>query len=67
MLEHDVIIVGVDGCRAAVEIARTEPSLNVAVVANPSDSFPLSCCPRYCGNTENVDSSDTGKLMRLIR
>ena len=35
MLEHDVIIVGggLAGCRAAVEIARTDPSLKVAVVA----------------------------------
>ncbi|MGK7923166.1 MAG: FAD-binding protein, partial [Trichodesmium sp.] len=35
MLEHDIIIVGggLAGCRAAVEIARKNPSLDVAVVA----------------------------------
>ena len=35
MLEHDVIIVGggLAGSRAAVEMTRMDPSLNIAIVA----------------------------------
>jgi len=41
MLEHDVIIVGVDWLGAARRwIARTDPSLNVAVVAKPIRFVP---------------------------
>ena len=48
MLEHDIIIVGggLAGCRAAVEIARKNPSLNVAVVAKTHPIRSLCGCSR---------------------
>lgn len=63
MLEHDVIIIGggLAGCRAAVEIARTEPSLNVAVVAktHPIRSHSVAAQGGIAATLKNVDSSDT--------
>ena len=63
MLEHDVIIIGggLAGCRAAVEIARTNPSLNVAVVAktHPIRSHSVAAQGGIAATLKNVDSSDS--------
>ncbi|MBW4591721.1 MAG: succinate dehydrogenase/fumarate reductase flavoprotein subunit [Brasilonema angustatum HA4187-MV1] len=63
MLEHDVIIVGggLAGCRAAVEIARIDPSLNVAVVAktHPIRSHSVAAQGGMAASLKNVDSADT--------
>lgn len=63
MLEHDVIIIGggLAGCRAAVEIARTNPSLNVAMVAktHPIRSHSVAAQGGIAASLKNVDSSDS--------
>ncbi|MDJ0737638.1 MAG: succinate dehydrogenase/fumarate reductase flavoprotein subunit [Nostocaceae cyanobacterium] len=63
MLDHDVIIIGggLAGCRAAVEIARTDPSLNVAVVAktHPIRSHSVAAQGGIAATLKNVDSTDT--------
>ncbi|MEB3281459.1 MAG: succinate dehydrogenase/fumarate reductase flavoprotein subunit [Lyngbya sp.] len=63
MLEHDVIIVGggLAGSRAAVEIARTNPSLNVAVVAktHPIRSHSVAAQGGIAASLKNVDSADS--------
>ncbi|MDV2996356.1 MAG: Fumarate reductase flavoprotein subunit [Chroococcidiopsis sp. SAG 2025] len=62
MLEHDVIIVGggLAGCRAAVEIARLDPSLNVAVVAktHPIRSHSVAAQGGIAATLKNVDDRD---------
>ncbi|HEY9705682.1 MAG TPA: FAD-binding protein, partial [Allocoleopsis sp.] len=63
MREHDVIIVGggLAGCRAAVEIARIDPSLNVAIVAktHPIRSHSVAAQGGIAATLNNVDSEDT--------
>ncbi|MDF5713889.1 MAG: succinate dehydrogenase/fumarate reductase flavoprotein subunit [Rhizonema sp. NSF051] len=63
MLEHDVIIIGggLAGCRAAVEISRTDPSLNVAVVAktHPIRSHSVAAQGGIAASLKNVDSTDS--------
>ncbi len=63
MLEHDIIIVGggLAGCRAAVEIARTDPSLNVALVAktHPIRSHSVAAQGGIAATLKNVDSADS--------
>ncbi|HAX75294.1 MAG TPA: succinate dehydrogenase/fumarate reductase flavoprotein subunit [Cyanobacteria bacterium UBA11372] len=63
MLEHDVIIVGggLAGCRAAVEIARTDYRLNVAVVAktHPIRSHSVAAQGGMAATLNNVDLEDT--------
>lgn len=63
MLEHDVIIVGggLAGCRAAVEIARTDPKLSVAVVAktHPIRSHSVAAQGGMAATLNNVDPEDT--------
>jgi succinate dehydrogenase / fumarate reductase, flavoprotein subunit len=63
MLEHDVIIVGggLAGCRAALEITRTDPSLKVAVVAktHPIRSHSVAAQGGIAATLKNVDSTDT--------
>ncbi|MEC4817224.1 MAG: succinate dehydrogenase/fumarate reductase flavoprotein subunit [Scytonema sp. PMC 1069.18] len=63
MLEHDVIIVGggLAGCRAAVEIARTDPILNVAVVAktHPIRSHSVAAQGGIAASLKNVDAGDS--------
>lgn len=63
MLEHDVIIVGggLAGCRAAVEIARTDPRLKVAVVAktHPIRSHSVAAQGGMAATLNNVDLEDT--------
>jgi succinate dehydrogenase / fumarate reductase, flavoprotein subunit len=63
MMEHDVIIVGggLAGCRAAVEIARTNPQLSVAVVAktHPIRSHSVAAQGGIAATLKNVDDQDT--------
>ncbi|KOR36484.1 MULTISPECIES: succinate dehydrogenase/fumarate reductase flavoprotein subunit [Planktothricoides] len=63
MLEHDVIIVGggLAGCRAAVEISRIDPKLNVAVVAktHPIRSHSVAAQGGIAATLKNVDSTDS--------
>ncbi|MBO3460774.1 succinate dehydrogenase/fumarate reductase flavoprotein subunit [Aetokthonos hydrillicola Thurmond2011] len=63
MLEHDVIIIGggLAGCRAALEIARTDANLNVAVVAktHPIRSHSVAAQGGIAATLKNVDSTDT--------
>jgi succinate dehydrogenase / fumarate reductase, flavoprotein subunit len=63
MLEHDVIIVGggLAGCRAAVEIARKDPGLNVAIVAktHPIRSHSVAAQGGMAATLKNVDSTDS--------
>ncbi|MGH8001556.1 MAG: succinate dehydrogenase/fumarate reductase flavoprotein subunit [Brasilonema sp.] len=63
MLEHDVIIVGggLAGCRCAVEIARIDPSLKVAVVAktHPIRSHSVAAQGGMAASLKNVDSADS--------
>ncbi|MGB3534638.1 MAG: succinate dehydrogenase/fumarate reductase flavoprotein subunit [Microcoleaceae cyanobacterium] len=63
MLEHDVLIVGggLAGSRAAVEIARTDPSLNIAVVAktHPIRSHSVAAQGGIAASLKNVDSEDS--------
>ncbi len=63
MLEHDVIIVGggLAGCRAAVEIARIDPKLSVAVVAktHPIRSHSVAAQGGMAATLRNVDLEDT--------
>jgi len=62
MLEHDVIIVGggLAGCRAAVEITRKDPKLNVAVVAktHPIRSHSVAAQGGIAATLKNVDETD---------
>lgn len=63
MLDHDVIIVGggLAGCRAALEIARIDRSLNVAVVAktHPIRSHSVAAQGGIAATLKNVDSEDS--------
>ncbi|ERT07175.1 succinate dehydrogenase/fumarate reductase, flavoprotein subunit [Lyngbya aestuarii BL J] len=63
MLEHDVIIVGggLAGSRAAVEMARMNPSLNIAMVAktHPIRSHSVAAQGGIAASLKNVDSADT--------
>jgi succinate dehydrogenase / fumarate reductase flavoprotein subunit len=65
MLEHDVIIIGggLAGCRAAVEIARTDPKLKVAVIAktHPIRSHSVAAQGGIAATLNNVDLEDTWK------
>ncbi|HEY9670638.1 MAG TPA: succinate dehydrogenase/fumarate reductase flavoprotein subunit [Waterburya sp.] len=63
MLEHDVIIVGggLAGCRAALEIKRTAPNLDVALVAktHPIRSHSVAAQGGIAATLKNVDAEDT--------
>lgn len=63
MLEHDVIIVGggLAGCRAALEIKRTNPSIDVAIVAktHPIRSHSVAAQGGMAATLKNVDPEDS--------
>ena len=65
MLEFDVIIVGggLAGSRAAVEIAKTNPSLKIAVVAktHPIRSHSVAAQGGIAASLKNVDEQDSWK------
>ncbi|MFM7449730.1 MAG: succinate dehydrogenase/fumarate reductase flavoprotein subunit [Leptolyngbyaceae cyanobacterium] len=62
MIDHDVLIIGggLAGSRAAVEIARVNPSLNVAVVAktHPIRSHSVAAQGGIAATLKNVDDTD---------
>ncbi len=63
MLDFDVIIVGggLAGCRAAVEIAKTDPTLKIAVVAktHPIRSHSVAAQGGIAASLKNVDEQDS--------
>jgi succinate dehydrogenase / fumarate reductase, flavoprotein subunit len=63
MIEHDVIIVGggLAGSRAALEIAKTDPTLSVALIAktHPIRSHSVAAQGGMAATLKNVDDADT--------
>lgn len=63
MIQHDVVIVGggLAGTRAAVEIARIDPRLSVAVVAktHPIRSHSVAAQGGMAATLKNVDAEDS--------
>ncbi len=71
MIDHDVIIVGggLAGSRAALEIARTNSSLSVAVVAktHPIRSHSVAAQGGIAATLKMWMPATVGKPMPLIR
>jgi succinate dehydrogenase / fumarate reductase flavoprotein subunit len=63
MLNHDVIIVGggLAGCRAALEIVRTNPDLSVGLIAktHPIRSHSVAAQGGIAAVLQNTDASDS--------
>jgi succinate dehydrogenase / fumarate reductase flavoprotein subunit len=63
MIEHDVVIIGggLAGSRAAVEIARIDPRLSVAVIAktHPIRSHSVAAQGGIAATLRNVDEADS--------
>jgi succinate dehydrogenase / fumarate reductase, flavoprotein subunit len=63
MFDHDVVIIGggLAGCRAALEIARTDPSLSIALVAktHPIRSHSVAAQGGIASSLQNVDPTDS--------
>jgi succinate dehydrogenase / fumarate reductase flavoprotein subunit len=63
VIEHDVLIVGggLAGCRAALEIVRTDPSLSVGLIAktHPIRSHSVAAQGGIAATLRNVDETDS--------
>ncbi|HEY9698172.1 MAG TPA: succinate dehydrogenase/fumarate reductase flavoprotein subunit [Trichocoleus sp.] len=63
MIEHDVVIVGggLAGTRAAVEIAKTNPRLSIAVIAktHPIRSHSVAAQGGIAATLKNIDDQDS--------
>ena len=63
MIEHDVIIVsgGLAGSQAALEIAKNNPQVSVAIVAktHPIRSRSVAAQGGMAATLKNVDATDT--------
>ncbi|WP_204153945.1 succinate dehydrogenase/fumarate reductase flavoprotein subunit [Leptolyngbya sp. CCY15150] len=63
MIEHDVLIIGggLAGCRAAVEIARTNSALSIGVIAktHPIRSHSVAAQGGIAATLNNVDAADS--------
>ncbi|MEM9568044.1 MAG: succinate dehydrogenase/fumarate reductase flavoprotein subunit [Cyanobacteria bacterium P01_E01_bin.34] len=63
MLEHDIAIVGggLAGCRAALEVKRANPQLNLALIAktHPIRSHSVAAQGGIAATLKNVDSDDS--------
>ncbi len=63
MLQHDVIIVGggLAGCRAALEIKRTNPGIDVGLIAktHPIRSHSVAAQGGIAASLKNVDPKDS--------
>ena len=65
MIKHDVMIVGggIAGCRAALEMLRVNPHLNIGLVAktHPIRSHSVAAQGGMAASLKNVDSEDNWK------
>ena len=63
MIDHDVLIVGggLAGCRAALEIVRTNPNLSIGLIAktHPIRSHSVAAQGGIAATLKNVDATDS--------